>query len=871
MGSRHFCSATAASPAAARRGRPARCPLVRSAVSVEKVALPKARVPVKGGVKTEVLEIQTGPYANAGLPRDAQVRVTGRNGVQSDWIALKGPFDPDTTLTALIKLPAELEDPVVVELANPEDANPIGRAVDQFFAVVSSRIPVELQAPFQKLPLARHFTSGEWFVNTLKLGGETFPAYSWIRLNDTHPLFEAKACLPKDTPEVVRPFRNWQLNRAQKDYDFEEYNDLSVPSGTTDTSAPGYRPVPKPYPRRQKTVSFTTNLPLLQKPEELPINERFELSKQWNFNQAQITALLKGLLSDPLHLVGNRPWTSVTAEKESLFQGFGGNKRFDRVKFPSPLVLSLPRPWTDEYEFGRQALAGMHPNQIKACPSPPADFPLTQEDVAERLRPGRSLEAEFKDKRFSIIDYSALEEFFVKVNEQKEAIMYGARCLFYRDQTERILPIAIQLEKNGPIFTHANDASEGKWKWLLAKAFVTSVDSGVHQLNSHFTNCHACSEVIVISLHRQLAEAHPIFRLLVPHYRYTMNINKEARRLLINAGHGLGLTAAGIVERTSSTGQYAMRAAAAVYGLTWEFDTQALPRDLEKRGMLNKDGTKTDYVEDYPYRDDGMAVWKAIEGYVRDYVALYYGSDPTVAKQNIADDNELRAFWEDVQKGHADKTTGWPKLETADNLVQILTTMIWVPSGVHNAVNFSQYDYSGWQPNHPAGMRSRMPEGEVDEKDFMAVMPRPIQSVIVMAIVKSLVGRSPEELYLGEDPEENPHAQEWAVEQAAQVTPGFPPSPSLLALPPSAKAPPYHAGPVLVYSGSWREPCWLADWVAALHKKFESAMLDVQYELEQRNRRRVDAGGVAYPYLLPRKRYNHKGEAIEGLCNSVSI
>eukprot|EP00850_Spirogloea_muscicola_P023554 SM000366S13824 [mRNA] locus=s366:35735:40204:- [translate_table: standard] len=608
--------------------------------------------------------------------------------------------------------------------------------------------------------------------------------------------------------------------------DHPQYNDLSVPSGTTDTSAPGYRPVPVPYPRRQKTVSFTANLPHLQKPEELPINERFPLSKQWNFNQAQITALLKALLSDPLHLVGNRPWTSVTAEKESLFQGFGGNKRFDRVKFPSPLVLSLPRPWTDDYEFGRQALAGMHPNQIKACPSPPDHFPLKQGDVAERLRPGRSLEAEFKDKRLSMIDYSDLEEFFdEKVNEQKEAIMYGARCLFYRDQTERILPIAIQLKKKEPIFTHANDTSEGKWKWLLAKAFVTSVDSGVHQLNSHFTNCHACSEVIVISLRRQLAEAHPIFRLLVPHYRYTMNINKEARRLLINAGHGLGLTAAGIVERTSSTGQYAMRAAAAVYGLTWEFDTQALPRDLVKRGMLNEDGTKTEYVEDYPYRDDGMAVWKAIEGYVRDYVALYYGSDPAVVKQNIADDNELQAFWEDVQKGHADKKTEWPKLETADYLVQILTTMIWVPSGVHNAVNFSQYDYSGWQPNHPAGMRSRMPEGEVEEKDFMAVMPRPIQSVIVMAIVKSLVGRSPEELYLGEDPKENPHAQEWAVEQAAQ----------------------------------------------ALHKKFESSMLDVQYELEQRNRRRVDAGGVAYPYLLPRKRYNHKGEAIEGLCNSVSI
>eukprot|EP00850_Spirogloea_muscicola_P008462 SM000045S16207 [mRNA] locus=s45:274498:280416:- [translate_table: standard] len=833
------CHVSTASPAADRLSRLARTLIVRNAVSVEKVTLPTAQVSVKGGTKTEVVEIETGPYANAGLPRDAQIRVTGRNGVQSDWLRLKGPFDPDTVLSASIKLPAELEDPVVVELANPEDSNLIGRAVDNFFAIVTSRIPVELQAPFQKLPLARHFTTGErlyavlgglnvpvdtpplqWFVSTLKLGGEVFPVYSWIRLRDTHPLFEAKAYLPKDTPEVVKPFRRWQLGKAQEDYDFAEYDDLSVPLGTTITSAPGYRPVPKPYPRRQKTLGFAASVPLLQKPEEIPINERFELSKQWNFNQAQIVSVSKALLSDPLHLIGNRPWNLLNAEQESLFQGFGGNSRFDYVKFPSPLVLNLPRPWTDEYEYGRQALAGMHPNQIAGCPSLPHDFPLKQEDVADRLRPGKSLEAEFRDKRFSIIDYSALEPFFQQVNEQKECLMYGARCLFYRDSTESILPVAIQLEKKGPIFTHAKDRSKGKWQWLLAKAYVASVDSGVHQLDSHWTNCHACSEVINISMRRQLAEAHPIFRLLLPHYRYTMNINKEARRLLINAGFGLGLTPTGIVERTSSTGQYAMRAAAALYGLKWGFDTQALPKDLERRGMLKKD-----YVEDYPYRDDGMDVWHAIETYVREYVALYYGNDPAVAKKNIADDYELQAFWQDVQRGHADKITGWPKLETAENLVQIITTMIWVPTGVHTAVNFPQYDYSGWQPNHPAGMRSGMPEGEVGEKEFMAALPRPLQTVIVMAIVKSLVGRSPEEVYLGDDPLENPHAHEWAVEPAAQ----------------------------------------------ALHKKFRRTMLDVQYELEQRNRKRIDAGSVAYPYMLPRKRYNHKGEAIEGLCNSVSI
>lgn len=68
---------------------------------------------------------------------------------------------------------------------------------------------------------------------------------------------------------------------------------------------------------------------------------------------------------------------------------------------------------------------------------------------------------------------------------------------------------------------------------------------------------------------------HPIYKLLHPHFRYTMEINALAREYLVNAG--------GIIENGFSPGKYSMELSAAAYGLQWQFDLQALPNDLINR------------------------------------------------------------------------------------------------------------------------------------------------------------------------------------------------------------------------------------------------------------------------------------------------
>jgi len=82
-------------------------------------------------------------------------------------------------------------------------------------------------------------------------------------------------------------------------------------------------------------------------------------------------------------------------------------------------------------------------------------------------------------------------------------------------------------------------------------------------------------EPYIIAANRQLSAMHPIYRLLHPHFRYTMQINANAREQLINAG--------GIIESTFAPGKYCMEISSVVYDTAWRFDLEALPADLISR------------------------------------------------------------------------------------------------------------------------------------------------------------------------------------------------------------------------------------------------------------------------------------------------
>ncbi|KAI4978509.1 hypothetical protein ZWY2020_015262 [Hordeum vulgare] len=117
--------------------------------------------------------------------------------------------------------------------------------------------------------------------------------------------------------------------------------------------------------------------------------------------------------------------------------------------------------------------------------------------------------------------------------------------------------------------------------------------------------------------------------------------------------------------------------------------------------VRGEDGKLELAIHDYPYANDGLLIWDAIKQWAFDYVAHYY----PCAADIVNDDVELQAWWNAVRtKAHADKKDEpwWLKLDCHESLVQTLSTIMWVASAHHAAVNFSQYPFGGYVPAKPS-------------------------------------------------------------------------------------------------------------------------------------------------------------------------
>jgi lipoxygenase len=463
----------------------------------------------------------------------------------------------------------------------------------------------------------------------------------------------------------------------------------------------------------------------------------------------------------------------------------------------------------------------------------PAESAITREILEKQMNCNLTVEEALAAKRLFILDYHDVFLPYVhKVREQQDATLYGSRTVFFLTDLGTLMPLAIELTRpKSPtkpqwkqVFTHGPDATDA-WLWKLAKAHVLTHDTGYHQLVSHWLRTHCCVEPYIIAANRQLSRLHPVYRLLHPHFRYTMEINALARESLINAD--------GIIEQAFWPGKYSVELSSVAYGATWQFDTEALPNDLVKRGLAVRkdDGELELTIKDYPYAHDGLMIWDSIKQWAADYVNVYYKSDEAVAA-----DPELQAFWEEVRTvGHADKKDEpwWPVLDTRDSLVETLTTIIWVTSGHHSAVNFGQYHFGGYFPNRPTTIRKNMPVEEnredemkkfreAPEATLLDMLPTQMQAITVMTTLDILSSHSPDEEYMGE-----------------------------------------HA-----------EPSWLAEpMVKAAFEKFGGRMKEIEGFVDECNnnpelRNRCGAGIVPYELLKP---FSKPGVTGRGIPNSISI
>ncbi|KAJ1686166.1 hypothetical protein LUZ63_017556 [Rhynchospora breviuscula] len=627
-------------------------------------------------------------------------------------------------------------------------------------------------------------------------------------------LFTNKAYLPSQTPDGLKDLRQYEMashrgngkgERKKHDriYDYAPYNDLGNPDKSDELARPVLGGLEMPYPRRCRTgrrsaKSDPSSESRIEKPHPVyvPRDETFEEIKENAFSTGRLKALLHNLVPALAAALSRRDsqfecfsdidrlykdGLIVKAEEESFVDRLiisSVLKNFmtmgDKLlKYDIPSIISRDRfSWLRDNEFARQTLAGVNPVDIqrlrefpicsKLDPTiyGPQESAITKEILEHELN-GMSLEEAMKTNRLFIIDYhDILLPYIKRINSLKGRKIYASRTIFLSTRNGILRPIAIEHSlppsPSNPsrkrVYTHGHDATTN-WIWKLAKAHVCTNDAGVHQLVNHWLRTHACMEPYIIAAQRQLSSMHPIFKLLHPHMRYTMEINALARQSLINGG--------GIIESCFSPGKYSMELSSAAYKSMWRFDMEALPADLIRRGMAVEDPSMPCGVrlvlEDYPYAADSLLIWSAIEDWVRGYVNHFYHDSSSVSC-----DKEIQAWWDEIKnKGHADKKNEpwWPNLNTKEDLTQIVTTMIWTASGQHAAINFGQYPFGGYMPNRPTLMKKLIPQEDEPEYEkfllnpqqtFLSSIPSQLQATQVMAVQDTLSTHSPDEEYIGQ-------------------------------------------------------------------------------------------------------------------------
>uniref|UniRef100_A0A3Q3FXG9 Arachidonate 15-lipoxygenase type B n=1 Tax=Labrus bergylta TaxID=56723 RepID=A0A3Q3FXG9_9LABR len=400
------------------------------------------------------------------------------------------------------------------------------------------------------------------------------------------------------------------------------------------------------------------------------------------------------------------------------------------LNIPLPFPDYVQKHWKEDEFFAYQFLNGVNPMLIRRCSTIPKNFPVTESMVF--IHDPHTLEEELKNENIYLCDYKLLDGVEANTINGKKQYLMAPLVLLQRTPDDKLMPIAIQLKQtpgeDNPIFY----PSDTKYDWLMAKIFVRSADFNFHELNIHLLRTHLLAEVFAVSLLRNVPMVHPLYKLLIPHTRYSLHINHMARNRLISDDACGGEGMFSILKRSMASMTYS---------------SLCIPDDIAERGM--------EAVPNYYYRDDGLKLWDIIHKFVKGILKCYYKSDDDVKK-----DSELQKWISDiiVEGFLSNANTGLlHRLRWSTALVKFVTMVIFTCSVQHSAVNSGQFDYGAWMPNAPISLQLPPPttKGTTSEATMLEMFPDVNVTVQGMATIHLLSNQSSDFVPLGKYPDEH--------------------------------------------------------------------------------------------------------------------
>ncbi|MEA5575817.1 lipoxygenase family protein [Anabaena sp. UHCC 0451] len=357
--------------------------------------------------------------------------------------------------------------------------------------------------------------------------------------------------------------------------------------------------------------------------------------------------------------------------------------------FPVLRKPDVMKTYETDDSFAEQRLCGVNPLVLRQIKQMPANFAFTIEELQTKFGNSINLIEKLATGNLYVADYRPLA--FVQGGTYAKGKKYlPAPLAFFCWRSSgfndrgQLVPIAIQINPNSGKASPLITPFDNPLVWFYAKSCVQIADGNDHEMKSHLCWTHFVMEPFAVVTPRQLAENHPLRILLKPHFRFMLANNDLARQRLVSRGGAVDELLAGTLQESLQIVVDAYK--------DWSLDQFALPTEIKNRGMDD-----VERLPHYPYRDDGMLLWNAINKFVFNYLELYYKTPEDLKK-----DVELQAWARELVAQDGGRVKGMSdRIDTLEQLVKIVTTIIYICGPQHSAVNFPQYEYMGFVPNMP--------------------------------------------------------------------------------------------------------------------------------------------------------------------------
>lgn len=409
---------------------------------------------------------------------------------------------------------------------------------------------------------------------------------------------------------------------------------------------------------------------------------------------------------------------------------------------------SICGKWMDDKIFAAQRLAGLNPMAIQGVNTEEGsdegvNWTLLRAKLSSKIDDSciacfgldMGLDEAAKQKRLYVCDYEALSEIEIVTEAPgiKQDKLLAPIALYVKaDDHPGLQLAAIQLDQawDSEVMLAKDKRNPGMANnWLMAKMIIQASDVNYNQAINHLLETHLIEDGIAVATRRHFAENHPLFILLSIHFTALLTINKAGEKLL--------LAPTGMMQEILETGlDGALQLMSKRYE-TWHFDDLDFPERLRKRGVSDSDA-----LTYFPYRDDGLLVWRVLGDYAEAYVKNYYDSEAEVAA-----DYELQAWAAEL----SEKTPGFPsEIGTIAELVTVIHRILWTAGPQHAAVNFPQVDYFAFVPNMPTAFYANPPADfsnhTVTDEELLAFLPPASKTAGQMEVAFALSGYHHDEL-----------------------------------------------------------------------------------------------------------------------------